>query len=68
MPKNVKPKEASPFLPRDEYASGYERLVQILKDDAVFGKPEFDLYYKGLKPEDRVVEFGDLKTKPFTCI
>ena len=37
-------------------------------DDAVFGKPEFDLYFKGLKPEHLNVEFGEIKTKPFKCL
>ena len=68
LPRRVKPKEDSQFLPRDDYASGYERLVRTLKDDAVFGKPEFDLYYKGLGSDDKSAEFGGLRTKPFHCL
>jgi hypothetical protein len=55
-------------LDKEEYESGYQRLARSLKDDAVFGKPEFDLYYQGLKPESLNVEFGGLKTKPFKCL
>ena len=68
LPRRVKPKEDTQFLPRDDYASGYERLVRTLKDDAVFGKPEFDLYYKGLSSDDKSAEFGGLRTKPFHCL
>ena len=53
--------ESTIFLDKEEYASGYAKLARTLKDDAVFGKPEFDLYYKGLKPRDKDVQFGDLK-------
>ena len=60
--------EKTQFLDKEEYASGYQRLARTLKDDAVFGKPEFDLYYKGLKPESLDVEFGGLKTKTFHCL
>ncbi len=66
LPK-AKP-ETSVFLEKDEYTTGYERLAQTLKDDAVFGKVEFDLYCKGLKPEDLNTEFGGLKTKPFKTL
>jgi hypothetical protein len=57
-----------PFLAKEEYETGYQRIARTLKDDAVFGKPEFDLYYKGVKPEDLDTEFGGLKTKPFHCL
>ncbi len=60
--------EKSEFLDKDEYASAYVRLARAMKDDAVFGKPEFDLIYKGLKPHDIDVEFGNVKNKPFRCI
>ena len=39
-----------------------------MKDDVVFGKPNFNLYIKGLKPKDINEELGGLKTKPFKCI
>ena len=39
-----------------------------MKDDVVFGKPNFNLYYKGLKPADLNDEFGNVKTKPYKCI
>lgn len=42
--------------------------MRTLKDDAVFGKPEFDLYYKGLGSDDKAAEFGGLRTKPFNCL
>lgn len=60
--------ENTQFLNKEEYASGYQRLARTLKDDAVFGKPEFDLYYQGLKPEHLNEEFGGLKTKAFHCL
>jgi len=43
-------------------------LAQTLKDDAVFGKVEFDLYFKSLKPRDLDVEFGGVTTKKFQCL
>ena len=60
--------ENSEFLPKDDYMTGYQRLAQTLKDDAVFGKTEFDLYYRGVKPSDLDVEFGGVRVKPFKCL
>lgn len=60
--------EPDVFLPKEDYETGYQRIARTLKDDAVFGKPEFDLYYKGTKPGELDTEFGGLKTKPFHCL
>ena len=65
MPKMEEPTQ---FLNKEDYESGYQRLARTLKDDAVFGKPEFDLYFKPMKPENLNEEFGGLKTKPFVCL
>jgi hypothetical protein len=61
-------KEANPFLDKDEYTSTYLQLARQLKDDVVFGKPNFNLYFKAMKPNDLNEEFGGTKTKPFKCI
>ncbi len=58
----------SEFLPKDDYMTGYQKLAQTLKDDAIFGKPEFDLYYRGVKPSELDVEFGGVRVKPFKCL
>jgi len=39
-----------------------------MKDDVVFGKPNFNLYFKAMHPSDLNEEFGGTKTKPFKCI
>jgi hypothetical protein len=38
-----------------------------MKDDFVYGKPKLDLYYLGIKPEHKDVEFDGTK-KPFSLI
>jgi hypothetical protein len=55
-------------MPKDDYMTGYQKLAQTLKDDAVFGKPEFDLYYRGVKPSELDVEFGSVRVKPYKCL
>lgn len=43
-------------------------MARQMKDDVVFGKPNFNLYFKSMKPKDLNEEFGGTKTKPFKCI
>lgn len=63
-----KPKEKNPFLDKEEFTPAYLQLARQLKDDVVFGKPNFNLYFKTMKPNDLNEEFGGTKTKPFKCI
>lgn len=62
------PKEKNPFLDKEEFTPAYLQLARQLKDDVVFGKPNFNLYFKSMKPADLNEEFGGTKTKPFKCI
>eukprot|EP00347_Sterkiella_histriomuscorum_P011430 403372486 len=61
-------KEKNPFLDKEEFTPAYLQLARQLKDDVVFGKPNFNLYYKTMKPSDLNEEFGGTKTKPYKCI
>ena len=60
--------EKNPFLDKDEYTTKYLELARQMKDDVVFGKPNFNLYFKSVKPADLNEEFGGTATKPFKCI
>ena len=60
-------KEKSDFLTKDGFVPAYLELARTMKDDFVYGKPNFDLYYIGLKPEQVNVEFGG-KQQPFRVI
>ena len=62
------PKIKEKFLEKEEYTSCYLQLARQLKDDVVFGKPNFNLYFKTLKPDDLNEEFGGTKSKNFKCI
>ncbi len=55
-------------MDKEEFTPAYLQLARQLKDDVVFGKPNFNLYFKALKPRDLNEEFGGLKTKPFKVI
>jgi hypothetical protein len=55
-------------LDKDEYITKYLELARQMKDDVVFGKPNFNLYSRSMKPADLNVEFGGTVTKPFKCI
>jgi hypothetical protein len=60
--------DQKPFLEKGEYTTKYLELARQMKDDIVFGKPNFNRYYKTSKPADINEEFGGIKTKPFKCI
>ena len=60
--------EKNLFLDKDEFTPAYLLLARQMKDDVVFGKPNFNLYSKPLKPSDINDEFGGVKTKPYKCI
>lgn len=60
--------ETNQFLDKEQYESVYVQMARSMKDDVVFGKPNFNLYSKPLKPIDLHDEFGGLKSKPFKCI
>ena len=61
-------KEKNPFLDKEEFTPAYLQLARQMKDDVVFGKPNFNLYFKSVKPNDLNEEFGGVKSKPFKCI
>eukprot|EP00350_Pseudokeronopsis_sp_OXSARD2_P007138 CAMPEP_0170549714 /NCGR_PEP_ID=MMETSP0211-20121228/7861_1 /TAXON_ID=311385 /ORGANISM="Pseudokeronopsis sp., Strain OXSARD2" /LENGTH=76 /DNA_ID=CAMNT_0010855899 /DNA_START=2145 /DNA_END=2372 /DNA_ORIENTATION=- len=48
----TKDKEKNVFLDKEEYTSAYLQLARQMKDDVVFGKPNFNLYFKSMKPQD----------------
>jgi hypothetical protein len=56
------------FLPKDEYEHPSLAMARQMKDDVVFGKPNFNLYHKGQKPEDLNNEFGTIEKKPYKSI
>jgi len=47
------------FLQKDGFVPAYLELARTMKDDFVYGKPEMDLYYLGMKPEQKNEEFGN---------
>ena len=60
-------KEATEFLPIDQWTPAYLTLARTMKDDFVYGKPKLDLYFQGLKTEQTDVEFGGT-TKPLRVL
>lgn len=62
------PKHQNVFLDKEEFTPAYLQLARQLKDDVVFGKPNFNKYFKAMKPNDLNDEFGGVKSKPFKCI
>jgi hypothetical protein len=61
-------KEKKLFLDQEEFTPIYLQIARQMKDDVVFGKPNFNLYFKAMKPKDLNEEFGGTRTKPFKCI
>ena len=66
--RNFPPREQDPSLENEEYTTEVLQLARLMKDETVFGKPNFNTYMKPLTPGDLTQEFGGVKTKPFKCI
>ena len=60
-------KEDSVFLKKDLWIPAYLELARTIKDDFVYGKPKLDLYYRGMKSEQKNTEFGNIP-KTFNVI
>jgi hypothetical protein len=54
-------KEDSAFLKKDLWIPAYLELARTMKDDFVYGKPKLDLIYRGMKPEQKNTEFGNIQ-------
>ena len=65
----AKKREGSLFLEKDEWIPWGVKVARELKDEFVYteDRPKLDLFYNGLKPEDKEYEIGGVK-KPFKII
>ena len=58
-------KEESQYLKKDPWTPAYLELARTMKDDFVYGKPKLDLYYLGIKAEDKNSQFGGVPGRHF---
>jgi hypothetical protein len=52
-------KPTSMFLKKTGFVPKVLELSRTIKDDFVYDKADFDLYYLGMKAEQKNEEFGD---------
>ena len=65
--KQIGDNSPHPLFKREPYLDPMLLMSRQMRDDTVFGKPNFHRYLKPLSPSDVNVEFGGIK-KPFKVI